>query len=265
MNKYYDRLTQNAALCALFGAFMGAGFIWFIASPLSENYIKFGTYGISALVALFASGIAWHSAMASIENQNRLARIATIQSLLAARAGLPRVLSGLHRKAQLGVEASLNQEELRTRPDEARKSIEQLALTPDELSALQRIIQFSDDENTARWLSLIISHFQIQQARLESNFSEAGLLLTDTAIAIQAFDWILAKTLVEHVFEYSRTGKIPASVLPKHRLQFQKDPTASGILETHWDIVHHRLCTHFGKHGGWSSLAFQNRLLNPEN
>jgi hypothetical protein len=264
MNKYYVLLTQNAALCTFFGALIGAGFMWFITSPLSDNLIRYGTYGISVLAALIASGIAWMSAMANIHNQQNLAKTAGEQSLLAARAVLPPVLSSLHNKAQLGFVASANQIKLKANSDEALKSLEQLALTPDELSALQKCIQFSD-EDTARWLSLIISHFQIHHARLEGNLFTVGLIKLEKQIANDALDWSLTSTMVLHLIEFARTGKVPTLDLPKENIVIPIHFDGTGPVMTHWDNVFRRVCHHFDDTGGWSSIAFQKRLLNPNN
>lgn len=256
------RFLGNFALGCFVGAFFALALAWIIDESVHDAYQKNWVYLFSALTTLAAASLALSGTFSVIFNQNELARKETERSMLAARALLPPVLSSLHTKAELGFLAAANQKEYKSNPDKARQLLDKLSLSSEELKVLSDCIKFSEDD-TARWLSLIISHFQIERSRLDSAFSTKGLLTLDLQITDGALDWLVTLALVSHLFEFARTGRKPSSELSKNELHFPLSADIPGFVHDNWDEVRDQLFEYFEGTGGWSSIAFQNRLLNP--
>lgn len=177
----------NFALGCFLGSIFSLSLAWVIDESVATAYQKNWVYLFSALTTLAAAALALSGTFSVIHNQKELAASENAKSLLAARAALPPVLSSLTKKATLGFDACSNQLTLKTTPHVARDTLEKLTLTTDELAVLTSCIKYCDDD-TARWLSLIISHLQILYARLDSNLFTAGLLPDDMQIAGGALD-----------------------------------------------------------------------------
>ncbi|WP_283425427.1 hypothetical protein [Shimia sagamensis] len=239
-----------------------------IEAPLSENYVKYGTFGIGALVALLGSGLALAGVLANIDNQNRLAEEENEKSLLAARAALPPVLSSLYQKCSNAFEISDNQLEERRNEKMALRLLSELELSSNELKSLTECIKHADAD-TARWLSLIISHFQIAQARLNRHLLNSDLYADPPednyqSVAYRAVDWLEIKALVSHVFDFARTGKLPATELDTSKISLPIDNFGTGPTARCWDHTYENLMDHYDENGGTSSIGFQQRLLtNP--
>lgn len=237
---------------------------WLIDEGVSEVLGIHVVYLFSAVATLFAASLALKGTLSVIENQNQHKIQDIERSLLAARAALPAVLSSLYQKSLDGYEAAANQTNLKAVPASANVILEKLSLTSSELRVLQECIKYCDD-NTARWLSLIISHFQISRSRLERDLSNIKISVTGPPLARSAMEWLLIKAMVGHVFEFSRTGKEPAFELGKNSIEYPIDAPWDSPVLANWDHVYSSLTSKFENTGGWSSSAFQKRLLNSNN
>lgn len=220
----------------------------------------------ATIVAGVGGGIlAWQSAQRQVENQNRLASEEVERSLMAARAVLPPVLSSLYLKSVAGFEASDDQLSRSQDESASLRLLSELELSEEELKALTGCIKFADP-GTARWLSLIISHFQIGQARLRSHLLRSDLTVdapssNDQAIAYRAIDWLEIKALVSHLFEFARTGTPPGAELDTSKISPPIEYLHTGPTARCWKETFDDLMRHYDENSGVTSEAFQKRLI----
>ena len=248
-----------------FGCFVGSLSTLILAWILDENvgvaFQKNAIYLFTFAATLGAAALALLGTLTVISNQNEIAYQENNRRLLAARAALPPVLSSLYQKAVTGADMTANQKPLKATPKKAQKALRKLAITSSEMLVLKECIKYAD-EDTSRWLSLIISHFQIHRSRLNSAFFTRGLIIIDIQVARATLEWFLIKIMIEHLFEFSRTGKQPDFELDSTKIRYPIQLGHSGPVYNNWDQVVEDLVVYIDKYGGWSGAAFQRRLLN---
>lgn len=260
------KFLRNFALGCFTGAFIALSLAWLLDETVSTALQKNWIYLVSAGVTLLAASLALLGTFSVIENQNKLAKEENEKSLLAARAALPPVLSSLYQKCSNAFEISDNQLEVRRNEKMALRLLSELELSSKELKALTECIKHADAD-TARWLSLIISHFQIAQARLNRHLLNSDLYadpLEDNyqSVAYRAVDWLEIKALVSHVFDFARTGNLPATGLDTSKISLPIDNFGTGPTARYWDHTYENLMDHYDENGGTSSFGFQQRLLS---
>jgi len=262
------KFLRNYALGCFTGASIALSLAWLLDETVSTALQTNWIYLVSAGVTLLAASLALLGTFSIIENQNRLAAEEKNKSLLAARAALPPVLSSLYQKSTLGFEVSDNQLQQSQDANGSSRLLSELELQESELRALTECIKFSDPD-TARWLSLIISHFQISQARLQDHLLSSDLTVhaPDShyqAIAYRAVDWLEVKALVSHLFEFARTGKLPATELDVSKISLPINHFGTGPTARCWESTFENLIDYYEENGGTSSIGFQQRLIpNP--
>lgn len=209
-------LLQNVSFCILLGAFIGIGYFLLIESNLGGNYTKFWVYGASALVTLFASGVALVGVFSNIENQNKLADDAFQAKKRASIAMLPIVLAEIGRRCEHNVFTVLINSDAKLRSCEEMdnhfqkyQNAEILPLTGDkEFQTLKECIEYSR-EASAKILSRIILQYQIAYSRThEKDFPKVqkdylGRVIEDTSFQ-RAQDWLLLHSLTSHCLRYAR-------------------------------------------------------------
>lgn len=167
---------RNFPLGAFLGAILGIGFMLVIESELSDEYTKFATYGISALVALLGSGLAVAGVLANIENQNTLADEERRRALSAERAMLPLTLSQLCEVARHGMLHRWNgHTRFKAIGGEIYRSqsTNDLSLTTEMTDNLQEFVRFSR-ESDGEVISVILREYQVLFARWKGCFDEEG-------------------------------------------------------------------------------------------
>lgn len=251
-------MTENPALAALIGCFLGGAFVWFIGSDWEDNLIRYGTYAIAAISTLFASFLAWQSATRSINHQLQQSAEDRFRELNAARALLPATLSEIHSLAEFGFQSCLNMKSVRKDPEKANRIISRLKLSDQMMKNLQDCIRQSDGA-AKEWLILIPSYWQIATERLDSNLFTDGLLILDGQPEHASLDWLILKAIVLHLFDFARTGQEPVEELDQ--LHF----TANFSTICRFDPVFHeakdKYSEYVSKHGGWTISGFQSRLV----
>ncbi|MFO8126667.1 hypothetical protein [Yoonia sp.] len=164
--------TKNIAGAALGGCFIGVAFMWVLTTNWEDNLIRYGTYGITIFVSLFASAVAVGGVLLNLNKQQELIE----RRHIAARAVLPITLSRLNKLAEYGFETAINAQALREGPSEvAIKHLKKLQISSEDLTQIRECIEAADSETQA-WLSLILAHWQIQESRLESNLLENNVI-----------------------------------------------------------------------------------------
>lgn len=259
------KFLKNFALGFLVGALIALSLAWALDETVSEGLRKNWVYLASAATTLLAASLALLGTFSIIENQNRLASEENEKSLLAARAALPTVLSSLYRKSENGFEASDDQLGRSQDKPACLRLLSELELSEEELKALTGCIKFADPD-TARWLSLIISHFQIAQARLERDLLRSELTVHTASsnapiIADRAIDWLEIKALVSHLFEFARTGTPTGTELDTSKISLPIEFLYTGPTARCWDNAFDNLMRHYDDNGGVTSEAFQQRLI----
>lgn len=252
---------RNVSIGAFCGACLGVCFMLLIESPLSENYVKYGIYGIGALVALLGSGLALAGVLANIDNQNRLAEEENKKSLLAARAALPPVLASLNSKAEAGYKNAVDFETQKSWEIEFKEeSVEKSSISASEIAVLQECIKYADSIS-ARWLSLIVAHFQIQASRLEGSLTTSGLIKLEGQVADDAINWRILSAMIAHMFEFSRTGKKPEEFLPENTVNIAVDVASKNLSREDLEKARSRKVKYIEETHGWTSTGFQNALV----
>ncbi|UWQ92766.1 hypothetical protein K3727_08300 [Rhodobacteraceae bacterium M382] len=209
-------LLQNASFWILLGVFVGIGYFLLIESKIGGEYSKFWVYGVSALITLFASGVALVGVFFNIENQNRLADSATEAKKRASLAMLPAVLAEIGRRCEHNVFTVLinSENNLRTSTDldthfqryqnaEIKPFIDNI-----EFQTLKECIEYSDKQS-AEILSRIPYHYQVYFSRsYEKDFpsirKDRQGRVTDNHSLQRAQDWLLLHSLTCHCLEYAR-------------------------------------------------------------
>lgn len=140
-----------------------------------------------------------------------------------------------------------------------KQTIEGIRISKEEIDVLKNCIKYSNP-TTARWLSLIIAHFQIQTSRTEAALNTVNATTPPTAAASSALQWILLRELIGHLFEFSRTGQLPSEILDNSGIVFPIHASQTGPVFNNWGKAYQRLTNYHANNGGWTSKAFQARL-----
>lgn len=189
--------TQNVAISAFFGVVIGACFVGFLSSGWSENAIKFGTYGLTILATLFASGIALSGVLLSLSMKQVEADAALKRSLEASKSMLPLALSQMIDVCRSGVYISLHSIPPH---DELLTGRNPLSLDNEVLKILREVIEFAD-ECDSRAIFELLATYQILVARSKEPTNAVD---GEFRMASKAVDWAHLHILVSRCFSYSR-------------------------------------------------------------
>lgn len=255
---------ENFAFGVLIGVFIGAVFVAVLEWPLSDYWRDYATFAIGVMVALLTSGLGIAGLLYRMEIERE-------RSLLAARAMLPASLSELYSKSLLAAELSLEIEQIEKLSDEDRRAkFDQIKLDNQLVRDVQEVIKFSDDV-TAGWLSLILARWQIRLSNLEDDLLDPKLenpiadpAIKKTRCARSAMAWIFVWGMVNHLFDYSRTGKCPERELPgvpSYQLLFRARNFA---MQKELDRVQNNYVKKYSASGSLSVYALRDELKSPE-
>ena len=112
-----------------------------LGSGWQENAVRYGTYGITVVAGLFASGIALGGALLNLDKQREL----TERRHIAARSVLPLTLSNLYKLTETGFETVLESETLKAGPpEEALRRFHDLQLPKDDVRQIRDCIEAAD-------------------------------------------------------------------------------------------------------------------------
>lgn len=219
-------LLQNTSFCILLGTFIGIGYFLLIESDIGGNYTQYWVYGVSALVTLFASGVALVGVFSNIENQTRLADDAFRAKKRASLAMLPEALAEISRRCEHNLFTVLinsdktlqNSEELDSHFQKYRKADIKPLFSEKEFVTLKECIEYSD-EKSGDILARIISQYQIAYSRCHDrdfpNVQKDRLgRVTENTSLLRAHDWLLLNALASQCLTYARRqdNKIPVLV-----------------------------------------------------
>ncbi|PSL19712.1 hypothetical protein [Shimia abyssi] len=203
MNSFENGVLRNFSIGGFLGAVLGVCFIIAIEAELSDEYTKYWTYGISALVALLGSGIAVAGVLTSIANQNRIFDETRKKSLLASKALLPLALSRFHEIAENGTGIALEEEIFLNDPDNSDIVRSRLEIDEATVGVLKECIELSD-EVTRKWMTTIFSRYQVARSRTIGQVSDRHRLLIDSVRGDLAYDLEVIRAMVAHLFDYAR-------------------------------------------------------------
>jgi len=213
-NRFFRNLIislQNISMGAFLGALIGAAFIVFIDSDISPDYKKYWTYGISALVSLFASGVALAGVLANISSQNGKFLEEREASHKAAKALLPIALSRFHEVCENATNIALRDNAFFEHCENASVAVEAVEIGDETVRVLKECIEYSD-EVTQEWLSIAFARYQVARSRLISSISDPHRVVTDLTRGDHAFDWEVIRAIVSHLFSFARGHeKAPSS------------------------------------------------------
>lgn len=248
--------TRNIAFSALLGCLLGMAYVGVLSSGWEENAVRYGTYGITVLVGLFASAIAVGGVLLNLNKQQELIE----RRHISARAVLPLTLSRLHKLTEHGFETVLNVPKLREGPkEEAINQFQKLQIPGDDIKQIRECIEAADGETQA-WLSLILAHWQLETSRLESTLLSEAMNTTPRQLASSGIDWLTIRAMVIHLFDYSRTGQVPNATL---RSKYIAVPILSKHLHNA-ELAEARTLQleSIGANGGWTFEGFKDRFVS---
>lgn len=195
---------------AVFGALVGVvatlGLSWGLA-VLSIEYWSVSGDIFAVVGVLFAALIALKGVRSQIETQLKINEENRKQELEAYRATLPLAISQLVTISINGMRASLS---VNSTVQISSEEVEEMLGMPEGvLDTLRNCIK-SSDEISQRWLSSIISNYQIYYSRsrklpsMALPHTEGMDKRAEHARLDLALDWATLHALVEHVFGFSR-------------------------------------------------------------
>lgn len=215
MQKIETSVLRNFSIGAFIGALLGVAFMLCIEAELTDEYTKYWTYGISALVALLGSGVALAGVLTSISNQNRIFEETRRKSLLASKALLPLALSRLHEIAESGTSIALEDDAFLNNPNNARHVRQRLELDEATVTVLKECIELADDVSR-KWMTIIFSRYQVARSRIIGGVADRHRIINDISRGDHAYDWEVIRALVGHLFDYARD--IDNQVSPAERI-----------------------------------------------
>jgi hypothetical protein len=246
--------TNNIASAALSGCLIGILFFMIVGSGWNENAIRYGTYGLTVLVSLFASSVAIGSALLSLDKQTELVN----RKHVAARAILPLTLANLYKTSEKGFEISLNVIKLREQEINTRTTeIDTLRIPADDIKQIRDCVEASDPK-TQEWLALIIAHWQIEISRLEDRLFENDLIIIDGQPETAGVNWLTIRSMIIHLFGYARTGNAPSPIL-------DPDKIVAPIMSKHLHSLNlararEEKIAYVNENGGWDIKGFKSRF-----
>ncbi|WP_164658236.1 hypothetical protein [Tropicibacter sp. Alg240-R139] len=204
MKKFLDSLLANPSAAAFFGCVIGACFIILTGTDFNQDIKRYGTFALSALVALFASAVSLAGVFSNINNQNENYKEQRLASLKAAKATLPLALSQFSQSAREATALCLKLSE-----DDSLTDV--IEGNGEAISILKETIEYSDD-TSGRWIAAIIARFQV----LSSNTNNRTIFHSRENFYGTAADWIVFTRMVGHCFDYARSNdpkyKIPEDI-----------------------------------------------------
>ena len=156
--------TENVAIAAFLGCLLGMAYVALLSSGYEENVIKFGTYGLTVLASLFASGLALAGVFANIHHQTSQADQKHQKALAASKAVLPIALTEVTARCRRGIEIRLKHNVDDHLPQQL---LEQITLTETSLKILQSNVETANDENE-KAISDAIARYAAMTARYGS-------------------------------------------------------------------------------------------------
>lgn len=249
------RTLLNLPLGVAIGVIFALGICAVFDADVSENLTKFYTFLGSAVLSLFAAAVALSGVLANLQKQDELVE----RRHVAARVVLPIVLSRLYSIAERGFDTVMTLDSFKASDREAAlTSLKLIEIPPDDLTKIRDCVEVAGPQVQA-WLTLILAHWQIEVARLESKFDE-NLITVKSQQYSSAVDWLIIRAMIIHLFDYSRTGRAPSSTL-------NKDSISIPLLSQHMnnvevrDKIAARHDWYLGNYG-YSLVGFQKRLVS---
>lgn len=202
---------RNLSAGVFIGVFIGMAYFMIIESDLSDEYTKYWIYGVSALVTLFASGVALAGVLANLETTENHRRDERERKLKASKAMLPAVLSELssrcERNALIVLAIAGNVSNANDSLSEYSSSDIEPFVEGQMFDVFRDCIEQAD-EQSALFLTLIAQRYQVAFARCEGKdfprISATESDLSSLSSFRYAFDWVMLRNYISHCFEFAR-------------------------------------------------------------
>ena len=152
---------------------------------------------------MLAAGAAFGSILLQLKATPLTAAAPRLASLRAAQAALPLALSEIVRVSNTGVDYASKDHAFFKLPNSRSEYENATGISEDTLNVLKTCIEFAD-EQSAKWLAVVLQHYQVANARLLSHFDELPVTYDKSDQAKHARDWLIVKALTEHLFDFAR-------------------------------------------------------------
>ncbi|APG47702.1 hypothetical protein PhaeoP97_02308 [Phaeobacter porticola] len=174
-----------------------------LGSSFDENIVRYGTYGLSILVALFASAVALAGVFANIDSQATRFSIERSATQKAAKALLPIALSRFDEVCEKAVDIALSDDTVFADPKNAVEVREALEIGDETVRILKECIEYSD-EVTQEWLTIIFARYQVASSRLLGSVADPSRVITNHTRGSHAYDWEVIRAILNHLFSFAR-------------------------------------------------------------
>lgn len=211
------KFFENFPFGVLVGFIFGMLFAIYLGSDISAS-AKSNVVGVATVFGtLFAAGFATFGVITTVRQQEVHRQKERTDRLKAARAALPMALTKLIAISKNGIQYSLADKEFLKAPENAQKVSDALEIPTEVIEILRSCIENADDE-TGKWLSLTISHYQVYRSRILGLISDRNMAPRDIYRADNTASWCIYHAIVEHLFRFAREGTRPAICFEKDRL-----------------------------------------------
>lgn len=207
--KWFEQL-RNLPIGVFAGFLAGILFSLFLGAEIGAELTRYGTFVLSALATLLASGAALATVIWNTEQQR-------YRKLEAARAMLPMALRTLSEIATKGIDYSLKDEAFLKNPANARE-VEDALHFPVEIIEVFRACIENAEPDTRLWFAHTISHYQVYRSRLLDMIGLPNLVEVENHGFSCAFDWCVYHALVAHLYDYARTGRPPSETISRENI-----------------------------------------------
>lgn len=203
---------KNVSIAVLLGSLLGIGFMVFIGAEFGPDLKRYGTYGITAIVSLVASGLALAGVLANIETARAIENDRRANDLKAAQSVLPLALTRLVEVAEIGINKSCSPKSYFRDAENLKALRRDLHLDTEIIEILKDCIRSSDD-GSREWLSNIVAHYQVCRSRMIAFVGDQNRLVNPITKAQSASDWIVLRALILHAYGFARgADRIPETM-----------------------------------------------------
>lgn len=212
--KRHAWIAGNPAIFGAVGFVIGFVYVAVLNDGIFGAWEIFVSEGLELVLPLVAAGAAFGGILLQVKEAKINSEEQRLAALRAAKATLPLALSEMVRVCNSGIRYAVEGPPF-FKVSGSRSNYERdTAISAEVLATLRSCIEYADYES-ALWLSILVQHYQVANARFLANFDSLPTSYNEFCKAKHIGDWIIVKALAEHLFDYSRgAAKVPENLDP---------------------------------------------------
>ncbi|WP_417816506.1 hypothetical protein [Tritonibacter scottomollicae] len=208
----------NPAIFGSIGFVIGFAYVGLLQGGVDGVVEKFFFDGIQILAPMLAAGAAFGSILLQIKETKVTAEEQRLAKLRAAKATLPLALSEIVRVSNTGVDYACKDPAFFKLPNSRSEYENATGISEDTLNVLKTCIEFAD-EQSAKWLAVVLQHYQVANARFLSHFDDPDMLYDECDQAAIISRWLIVKALTAHLFDFARGAETAPMELKAHLIR----------------------------------------------